>query len=121
VRYKGLKRKAIRLKPGQKKPEYFIPQRKKKGLAYSRTKEYQYFEGHVIPEVAKQLVRKNVICWHNDQVLSLPLCAIKKFWQLQKHCKRCPLFQNDEPANQLRSLIDEWEKDSLEEEKRNET
>lgn len=115
MRYKGLKRKAIRFKKGQKKPEYITPQKKKKGPPYSNTTEYQYFEGHITPEIAKQLSPKNVICWYNDHMLSLPVCAIKKFWQLQKYCKRCPLFQDDEYSNQLKPLILEWEKDDLEE------
>jgi len=116
VRYKGLKRRAIRRKPGSKKPEYITPEKKRRGSPYSKTKEYQYFEGHIVPEVAKQLPPKNVICWYNDHMLSLPVCAIKKFWQLQTHCKRCPLFQSDAHADTLRSLIEEWEKDDLEEE-----
>jgi hypothetical protein len=116
VGYKGLKRRAIRRKPGSKKPEHITPKQKRKGAPYSRTKEYQYFEGHIVPEVAKQLPSKNVVCWHNDHMLSLPVCAIKKFWQLQNHCKRCPLFQKDEHSTTLRSLIEEWEKDDLEKE-----
>ncbi len=117
MRYKGLKRRAIRRKPGSKKPEYILPEKKRKGDTYIQTKDYQYFEGHIVPEIAKQLPKKNVVCWYNDQMLSLPVCSIKKFWQLQQYCKRCPLFQGDEHAQLLRSLIEEWEKDDLEEDK----
>lgn len=116
MRSKGLKRRAVRRKRGSKPPEYITPKKKTKGSPFSQTKEYQYFEGHIVPEVAKQLPRKNVICWYNDHMLSLPVCAIKKFWKLQTHCKRCPLFQSDEHAQQLKSLIEEWELDDLKEE-----
>lgn len=116
MKYKGLRRRAIRRKNNTKKLEYIAPKKKIGGAPYSRTKEYKYFEGHITPEVAKQLSKKNVICWHNDRIMYLPSCAVKKFWQAQKHCKRCPLFQNDAHSEQLRSLIEEWQRDDLEEE-----
>jgi hypothetical protein len=49
-------------------------------------------------------------------MMSLPSCAIRKFWHEESYCKRCPLFQRDEHAQELRSLIEEWEKDDLDEE-----
>lgn len=116
MRYKGLKRRAIRRKKGSKLPEYIAPQKKGKGSTYARSKDYQYFYGHIVPEVAKQLPRKTVICWYKDYMMSLPSCAIRKFWKEESYCKRCPLFQRDEHAQDLRSLIEEWEKDDLEEE-----
>jgi len=85
----------------------------------TRTKDYRYFVGHVTPEIARQLENKTTICWVNGHMLSLPVCAINKFWREQSYCKRCPLFQKDDYAEQLRSLIEEWEKDDLEEEQCN--
>jgi hypothetical protein len=41
---------------------------------------------------------------------------MRKFVKETTYCKRCPLFQKDEHATTLRSLIEEWEKDDLEEE-----
>lgn len=114
MKYKGLKRRAISKKRGSGKPEYIIPQ-KKKNSSYVRTKDYTYFKGHIVPDIVNQLPNKNVICWYSDHKLSLPVCAIKKFWQLQKHCKKCPLFQGDEHAQVFKSIIDLWEKDDLEE------
>jgi len=68
----------------------------------------------VTPEIIKQLPEKRVICWINYQNLSLPICAMKKFWNVQKECKRCSLFQKDEHAQELKGLIETWEKDDLE-------
>ena len=119
MKSKGLKRRAIRLKPGTKPPEYIIPTKKTKGGNYSRSSDYQHFEGHVVPEVAKQLPGKTVICWENDHMLSLPVCAISKFWKQKSYCKRCSLFQGDEHSQELRSLIVKWETDDLGEEKSN--
>ena len=115
MKYKGLKRRAISKRRGGKRPEYITPQKKKGGSSYARTKDYEYFKGHIVPDVVNQLPDKNVICWYNDHNLSLPVCAIKKFWQLQKHCKKCPLFQGDEHAQVFKSIIDLWETDDLEE------
>jgi len=39
---------------------------------------------------------------------------MKKFWNAQKECKRCSLFQRDEHAQELKDLIEIWEKDDLE-------
>jgi len=116
VKSKGLKRRAVRRKAGSKPPEYIVPKKKRKGTSYTRTADYQHFEGHVVPEVAKQLPGKTVICWENDHMLSLPVCAIKKFWKQKSYCKRCSLFQGDEHSQVLRSLIEEWELDDLQEE-----
>jgi hypothetical protein len=116
VRKRGLRRRTIRRRPGSKPPEYIIPVRKQEGVAYSNGKDYRYFHGHVIPEVAKQLPDKHIICWRNDHMLSLPVCAMNKFWEEKKYCKRCSLFQADEYAQELRSLIEKWETDDLEEE-----
>ena len=117
MRNRGLKRRAIRRKPGSKLPEYVTPEKKRKGAAYSNSRDYKYFYGHVIPEIARQLPDKCVICWHNDHMLSLIVCAMNKFWGEKTHCKRCPLFQKDEHAQELRSLIEKWETDDdLEEE-----
>jgi len=69
----------------------------------------------VVKEVAKQLPNKSVICWQTDHTLSLPVCANNKFVKEKTYCKRCPLFQKDEHSTTLRSLIEEWEKDDLEE------
>lgn len=113
---RGLKRRAVRRKRGSKKPEYITPKKKEKGNPYTQTKDYKYFSGHIVPEVARQLSGNTVICWYNDHMLSLPVCAIRKFWKEQSYCKRCPLFQRDEHAKQLRSLIEEWEVDDLMEE-----
>jgi hypothetical protein len=114
VRYKGLKRRAIRKKPGSKPPEYIIPVKAKR--SFGQTTDYKHFWGHTIKEIAKQLPDKSVICWYTDHTLSLPVCAMRKFVKETTYCKRCPLFQKDEHATTLRSLIEEWEKDDLEEE-----
>ena len=87
---------------------------KKGKRSFSATKDYKYFWGHVTKEVALQLPNKTVICWYNDHMLSLPVCAIHKFVREKQYCKRCPLFQNDEHGPPLRRLIEEWEKDDLE-------
>ena len=116
MKYKGLKRRKIRSKPGGKRPEHIIPHKKIDGQPYSQTSEYKYFEGHVVPEIAKQLSVKSVVCWYNDQMLSVPMCAINKFRQQRTHCKRCSLFQKDEHSQELRSLVEDWEMDDLEEE-----
>lgn len=113
----GLKRRAIRRKPGTKPPEYILPVQKKKGSNYTRSADYQHFDGHVVPEVAKQLPGKTVICWETDHMISLPVCAIMKFWKQKSYCKRCSLFQADEHSQELRALIVKWETDDLEEEK----
>ncbi len=116
MKNRGLKRRAIRRSPGHKKPEYITPVKKQKGSAYSSRKEYKYFHGHVVPEIVKQLPNKRVVCWYNDHILSLSECAINKFWKEKNYCKRCSLFQADEHAQELRSLIEEWEIDDLKEE-----
>jgi len=116
VKYKGLKRRAIRRKKGNKPPVYIMPGKKEKGGPYVQTKDYKYFWGHVTPEIAKQLKQATTICWTNTHMLSLSVCAVRKFWKEQSYCKRCSLFQGDEYAKQLRSLIEEWEKDDLKEE-----
>jgi hypothetical protein len=121
VRKRGLRRRAIRRKPGSKPPEYITPVKKRKGAAYSSSKDYKYFYGHIVPEVFRQLVDKRVICWHSDHMLTLQVCAMNKFWKEMNYCKRCPLFQKDEHAQELRSLIEKWETDDLEEEKVDET
>jgi hypothetical protein len=41
---------------------------------------------------------------------------MRKFVKETTYCKRCPLFQKDEHAKVLKSLIEEWEKDEIEEE-----
>ena len=117
MKSKGLKRRVLRQKPGSKPPEYIVPEKKKKGVPYTRTADYQYFEGHLVPEVAKKLPGKTVICWANDHMLSLQVCAINKFRRQHSQCKRCSLFQGDEHTPVLRLLIEEWELDDLEEEK----
>ncbi|KKL99930.1 hypothetical protein LCGC14_1809520 [marine sediment metagenome] len=116
MRNKGLKRKAIRRKPGRPKPEYLTPEKKRKGPAYSSSKDYKYFQGHIVPEILRQASDKRVICWYNDHMLTLPICAMNKFWKENSYCKRCPLFQKDEYAQELRSLIEKWETDDLEKE-----
>ena len=121
MRNRGLKRRAIRRKPGSKSPEYITPEKKRKGATYSNSKDYKYFHGHVVPEIASQLSDKRVICWYNDHMLTLPVCAMNKFWKENSYCKRCPLFQKDEHAQELRSLIEKWETDDLEEEETDET
>lgn len=109
-----MKRRAIRRKPGVKPTEYIVPQKSKK--PFGSTKDYKYFWGHVVKEIAKKLPKDEVvICWHTDHMLSLPICAVKKFVQEQQYCKRCPLFQNDTHAEKLRIIVEEWEKDDLEE------
>jgi hypothetical protein len=115
VKSNGLKRRAIRRKPGTKPPEYIIPSPKKRGN-HARTADYKHFEGHIVPEVAKQLPGKTVICWETDHMISLPVCAIAKFWRQKKYCKRCSLFQGDEHSQELRSLIDKWELDEIDQE-----
>ena len=77
-------------------------------------KSYKYFWGHVVKEVAKQLPDKRVICWYNEHMLELQTCADNKFLQERNYCKRCTLFQKDEHAQVLKALIEEWEKDDLE-------
>jgi hypothetical protein len=79
-------------------------------------KDYKYFYGHIVPEIADQLSNKRVICWKNDHVLSLPTCALKKFWHGVGYCKRCELFQEDVHAQVLKGLVIEWEKDPFENE-----
>ncbi len=115
VKYKGLKRRAIRSKPGYKKPEYITPKKKVKGPTYTRSDDYKYFWGHIVTEVAKQLPAKSVICWKTEHRLSLPICALRKFVKETGYCKRCSLFQEDEYAQELRSLIETWEHDDLKE------
>jgi hypothetical protein len=112
-----LKRRAIRRKPGSKPSECLVPEKKIKGSAYSSSKDYKYFQGHVVPEIASQLSDKRVVCWYNDHMLTPPVCAMNKFWKENSYCKRCSLFQKDEHAQELRSLIEKWETDDLEEEK----
>ena len=114
MKKRGLKRRRIRSKPGSKPPEYVVPQKKEKGSTYSQTKDYRYFMGHIVPEVAKELPERRVICWRNDHMLSLYVCALNKFWHLRGYCKRCPLFQDDEHAQALKVLIEQWEIDDLE-------
>ena len=111
MKSKGLKRRAIRKKPGSKPPEYIQPKHKRRGASFSTQAEYQYFYGHIVPEVAKKLPSKKVVCWYNDHILSLPICAMKKFWGEKTYCKRCTLFQDDEYAQELKTLIEEWECD----------
>ena len=111
MRYKGLKKRIIRKKPGSKPPKYITPHKKQKGKSYSQSKGYRYFYSHVIPEIAKQMPKESVICWRNDHMLSIPICIIRKFWKAERDCKRCSLFEDDEYARKLRSLIEEWEID----------
>lgn len=118
MKSRRLKRRAIRRKSGTSAPEYILPTKKSKGGNYSRTADYQHFEGHVVPEVAKKLPGKTVICWETDHMVSLPICAFMKFWKQKAYCKRCSLFQGDEHSQELRSLIEKWEIDDLEEEKK---
>ena len=118
---RGLKRRAIRRKPGSKPPECLVPEKKRKGATYSSSKDYKYFQGHIVPEILRQALDKRVICWYNDHMLTLSVCAMNKFWKEKSYCKRCPLFQKDEHAQELRSLIEKWETDDLEEEKIDET
>jgi hypothetical protein len=109
-----LKRRAIRRKPGSKPPEYIIPVKAKR--SFGQTADYKHFWGHTVKEIAKQLPDKAVICWYTDHTLSLPVCAMRKFVKETTYCKRCPLFQKDEHATVLKSLIEEWERDEIEEE-----
>ncbi len=109
-----LRRRAIRRRKNSKPTKYIIPRKKSKGGTYVRTQDYSHFEGHIIPDIAKGLSPLPVICWYNDHMISLPACAVRKFWQQQSYCKRCSLFQGDEYSKELRSLIENWEKDDLE-------
>jgi hypothetical protein len=101
----------VRRKPGTKPTEYILPQPNKK--SFGNTKDYKYFWGHAIQEVTVQMPSKPVVCWHNDHVLSLPLCAFNKFVKEKTYCKRCPLFQGDEHSQTLRELIEKWERDEV--------
>jgi hypothetical protein len=109
-----LKRRAIRRKPGSKPPEVIIPVKAKK--SFGQTVDYKYFWGHTVKEIAKKLPNKTVSCWYTSHTLSLPICANRKFVKETTYCKRCPLFQKDEHATVLKSLIEEWERDDIEEE-----
>jgi hypothetical protein len=117
VRGKGkvLKRPAVRLPKGHVPPNYIVPAKKKKGT-YSQSIGYKHFTEHVVVEVASQLPQeKTVICWDTDHMLLLPICAMRKFWDNQSCCKRCSLFQRDEHAEFLQELIENWEKDEVDE------
>ena len=113
---KGLKRRSVRLKPGTKPSVNIVPEKKGKGATYTRTEDYKYFQGHLVPQVARQLEKTTVICWYNSHTLSLPVCAVQKFWKEQSFCKRCSLFQGDAHARHLKELIEAWEIDDPEEE-----
>lgn len=98
-----------------KKVERIEPEKAKR--AYTNTRDYKHFWGHVVREVAEQLPNKPVICWKDDHILNLPVCALNKFLKEKSYCKRCSLFQEDEHATLLREIIQDWEKeDTLEEE-----
>lgn len=111
---KFLQRRTVKKKKIVKPPAYIIPQKKIKGTSYVQSADYKYFEGHVVLEIAKKLSPKLVVCWYNDHILSLPACAYRKFWKQDSCCKRCSLFQNDEPAQELRDLVVGWEDDDFE-------
>lgn len=113
MRYKGLRRRKVKRKPGTKPTEYLTPEKKKRGNPYSQSKDYQYFSGHVVPDIIRSLPDKKVVCWYNDHILSLRSCSLNKHWLEKSYCKRCPLFQKDEHAQELRSLIEKWEEDDL--------
>lgn len=80
---------------------------------YSTTRDYKYFWGHSTREVISQLPQVPVKCWFTGEELSVPVCATSKFLQEEKHCKRCPLFQEDELAKKFRALITKWEQDEV--------
>ena len=110
----GIKRRAVRRPNGAEPLEVIKPSASRKSLGTS--KDFIHFEGHVVPEIAKQMPTTAVRCWHDERAYSLDMCTLFKFWKLRKHCKRCLLFQEDEHAQVLRTLIDEWETDEMLEE-----
>ena len=97
-----------------KSVEYLTPTKKEKGPTFVKTVDYQYFEGHVIPDIAKGLPKQPTVCWKNDHNLSLEICAVMKFCKQTSYCKRCTLFQGDAPAGELRALVEKWEVDDFE-------
>ena len=107
----GLKRKTVRRPNGTRPPEIIRPKKAKR--PFSNTTDYKYFNGHVTRDIAKQLPDSPVFCWNDERPYDLNLCAVFKFWQERPHCKRCPLFQNDEHTPVLRDLITAWETDEL--------
>ena len=107
----SLKRRQIRKKPGSEPVQYLKPRKAKRSL--SNTEDYLYFWGHTTKEIALQLPDQPVICWYSDHMLSLPVCAMRKFMQEAQYCKRCPLFQGDFSADVLRNLIQSWEEDRI--------
>jgi len=70
----------------------------------------------MVKEIAQQLPAKTVICWKDDHFLSLPVCAMNKFVREKSYCKRCTLFQGDDHSDLLYKLVEEWERDDLEDE-----
>ena len=103
------------LKKSSKQKEPIRPEPREKAY-FANTKIYKFFCGHVVKEVAQQLPSDPVVCWHDQSALSLPECAVNKFMKEVSYCKRCPLFQEGYThVNSLIALIEDWEKDDLEE------
>ncbi len=112
---KGIRRSPLKNCQKFEPLEFITPKKKEKGSPFTQSKDYKYFWGHIVREVADQLPEKRVICWFDEHNLSLRICAYNKFLRERTYCKRCPLFQGDEHAQALKDLIVEWEKDELEE------
>lgn len=92
--------------------EVLEPERSERSFA--TTKDYRDFWGHVVKEIAQKLPKTAVVCWKDDHILSLPVCAMNKFIKEKKYCKRCSLFQGDVYSKKLYELIENWEKDEME-------
>lgn len=108
-----LKRRIIK-QPKQPPVEFIRPIKKTKGPTFVTSKDYKYFDGHIVKDIVKQLPNKRVVCWYEEDIKPLGWCAYLKFINKKRYCKRCTLFQDDEHAQELKVLINEWEKDDLE-------
>lgn len=111
----GVRRSQLRNRQKFEPLEFINPRKKEKGSTFAQSKDYKYFWGHVVKEIADQMPEKRVICWFDEHNLSLKVCAYNKFVREKRYCKRCTLFQGDVHAQALKDLIVEWEKDDLEE------
>ena len=104
-----MKRRVLKSKDPSTPYVIVKPAKKVRGGNYVKTEEYEFFSGHTTPEIAKQQPNTHVYCWYTDHTLNLATCAVSKFLKEKSYCKRCSLFQSDEHAQGLRTLIDEWE------------
>ena len=89
------------------------PEPRKRGH-FANTRTYKYFCGHLVSEIAQSLPAEEVSCWKDGQSLTLQVCAVRKFMKETSYCKRCPLFQEDAYHKTLCDIIENWEKDEME-------